>query len=1009
MNKALEKICSAAVHQCLFCPQTFGSASEKDDHILSHFSRKSCGKCNQSLIQIGGTFYVQHNAVTCIKRDCEVHIESMFVDQPIQPALKYEHEEESELFSDAISGPEAQGSQIKDSTIEIISTNTSANIYQTEQDQMLLSESISLAEMIIKDEPADGARGLFEQDDELSNNQYLQTDEHQPAPNTVQQTKKRRMKKPLECDICGIILRSDLHRHKVLAHSQPGMHFCPICVQTFQTTGELSEHRAIVSHCSSKKNRGLHKCSICNAILKTRTSFLKHMKSIHSLNTLHKCNICEASFTQKSALDKHHDRHEDRTHYQCDICNKIYARNDVLRRHKLRMHSDPGTHVCNICVNVFTSENELIEHQTMCRTKRDQCVKAKKSRGENASYECYLCHKLSPNHGGLLAHIRMKHSTFGVKCDVCGLCFLSNSLLEKHQLRHIDSLRNRLFVCSICGKSLKTDSGLKSHMSLHSNTENLYKCLLKGCEKYFMTILDRNNHTQTHTSENIEATNEQEDTDLSENEQNDLMDGRNLDKAPDQEQLNRYSITSETIPKSVTHIKVESTIDYSLDKLQEQHLSLSKSNTVETVPQMGLGDTFKAEDNFVEPKDSCAEQPFPNVSHVKPSKAIPEIHLQSAPSMAQQTKKRRTRKQVECDVCGKTLTSGLSRHKVLVHSPPGTLFCTICARIFQTTDEFTEHRSHCLSRKNGGLHKCNICNCTLKSRSSFYSHMKFKHNPNNIHKCSMCEASFMHKSALDKHYDRHKNGNDYQCNICDKIYARGDILRRHKLRMHSDPGTNICKICTTVFATKNQLVEHQVMCRTKRNQCVKATKSRNKNAVYECYLCQKVSPNHGGLRAHIRWAHSADAIKYKCNICDRKYNNRTALKLHSKYHLQPANDRKRMCNVCGKYLANNEMLKNHMYIHTNEKPYKCKQEGCDKYFRTTMNRHEHMRTHTGEKPFKCTVDGCDQRFAYGIDFKRHKFKCHGIFTKKIPCTICNEIFPENLLLKKHMQRHHVNT
>lgn len=56
------------MHQCLFCPQIFDSASDKDDHLLKHFIRETCTECNQNLIQIGRCLYVQHNEATCIKR-----------------------------------------------------------------------------------------------------------------------------------------------------------------------------------------------------------------------------------------------------------------------------------------------------------------------------------------------------------------------------------------------------------------------------------------------------------------------------------------------------------------------------------------------------------------------------------------------------------------------------------------------------------------------------------------------------------------------------------------------------------------------------------------------------------------------------------------------------------------------------------------------------------------------------------------------------------------------------
>lgn len=51
----------------MFCPQTFGSAIEKDDHTLEHFAQETCSECDRNLIRIGSKLYTLHSKETCIE------------------------------------------------------------------------------------------------------------------------------------------------------------------------------------------------------------------------------------------------------------------------------------------------------------------------------------------------------------------------------------------------------------------------------------------------------------------------------------------------------------------------------------------------------------------------------------------------------------------------------------------------------------------------------------------------------------------------------------------------------------------------------------------------------------------------------------------------------------------------------------------------------------------------------------------------------------------------------
>lgn len=250
------------------------------------------------------------------------------------------------------------------------------------------------------------------------------------------------------------------------------------------------------------------------------------------------------------------------------------------------------------------------------------------------------------------------------------------------------------------------------------------------------------------------------------------------------------------------------------------------------------------------------------------------------------------------------------------------------------------------------------------------------------------------KKSQEKTSDNEEN---FVCDVCGKVLSSKYAMQRHKIVVHKTEGEHFCNVCIKLFPTADDLAEHKSKCVRKRGKLESSVR-------FECDICGAILKNRAVLNKHMRWKHIPSAKKFQCKLCKAAFVQQLLLEIHhNRTHLDI---KEFMCSYCGRSFKTKDQLKCHTYSHTGEKPFECSFEGCTKSFRTRSNRETHFRTHSGEKPLKCLVEGCGRKFNYVIDLRRHKYRSHGIFVKKYPCPICNEMFPENSFLKSHMLKHH---
>lgn len=315
--------------------------------------------------------------------------------------------------------------------------------------------------------------------------------------------------------------------------------------------------------------------------------------------------------------------------------------------------------------------------------------------------------------------------------------------------------------------------------------------------------------------------------------------------------------------------------------------------------------------------------------------------------------------------------------------------CKICKQSFKNSTAMATHAQQC-------FYTCDYCGNQVKNRQSFVKHMQKEHKvnattPNNLsslktYSCEICHKSY--DSYYSFYYHRGTHKGEAVCNVCQKAFQHESLLQAHmKIHLGNKRETKKfqCEICNKMLHKRSDLVNHIEVV--------------HEGKTYKCTVCNKELGSEQSLQNHIKIIHEKKTM-FACDICGKNFANGGNLKTHMNTH---AESRPFICSYCGKGFNQNNHLLEHCNTHIGSKPNICKV--CNKGFTRLAQLRAHSRVHTGEKPYKCTMEGCERAYAYIIDLKRHRYSVHGIYSKQHVCQICGKIYPENKLLKKHLESH----
>lgn len=267
-----------------------------------------------------------------------------------------------------------------------------------------------------------------------------------------------------------------------------------------------------------------------------------------------------------------------------------------------------------------------------------------------------------------------------------------------------------------------------------------------------------------------------------------------------------------------------------------------------------------------------------------------------------------------CDLCQRSFAkhSDLTRHKQFVHGSVTTFYiCEECGRTFSRKDHL---KSHLLTHKNRPLkssgendddsfiktYSCDNCGrayirlenlkkhqeqrCESVEKSGnisktivddlkderitekvfkginfhFMSVNDVKNRVDNTlrsYPCEFCSRLFIRKDHLKNHERTHTGERPFQCERCDKRFAKRFVMTRHLRNVHRvNTKMHKCPDCDRMFARTDHLKTHM------RIHILAAVRNKTKSKVHICGICEKEFTRSDNLKTHMK-IHLLAAVK----------------------------------------------------------------------------------------------------------------------------------------------------
>ena len=286
-----------------------------------------------------------------------------------------------------------------------------------------------------------------------------------------------------------------------------------------------------------------------------------------------------------------------------------------------------------------------------------------------------------------------------------------------------------------------------------------------------------------------------------------------------------------------------------------------------------------------------------NLGGIPKVKKEKKVRVKKEPKIKKEKKERKESKKpyYSCDSCSgfKTLSKKFyDKHMFENHEQ------TLCSDCGVNFTDFNALYHHSLTHREPM--QCNICHEQFTSKHNYGRHMRFKHGnedtetPKQV--CPHCGLFYVDVNAHIKIKHDANYQHPHQCPHCEYRCLGLTDLNKHIKRRHEKPNPVNCPWCGKFVKELDKHLE--------RNQCNIPEEERRKAPEAKCNICNKEFRFKHALKRHMSSIHEQKK-DFLCQLCDYKTYMKSNLYLHVK-RMHEGRALKETCPHCQKLVVNIE-------------------------------------------------------------------------------------------------------